>query len=49
MAPTSLLSAFLITSGLVSAKFYFKEDFNSPDWEKRWTTPTNWKPLVNLS
>lgn len=31
-----------------SGKTYFKEDFNSKDWEKRWTVPTKWKSESEL-
>lgn len=30
----------------VSAKVYFKENFNDAAWIDRWTVPSQWKPQV---
>jgi hypothetical protein len=47
MAPTlSMLAVVAATLSVVSGKIYFKEDFQSKDWQSRWTVPTNWKPKV---
>jgi len=32
----------------VSGKVYFKEDFNSKNWESRWVVPTEWKPKSEM-
>jgi len=32
----------------VSAKIYFKEDFNDKSWESRWVVPTGWKSKSDL-
>ena len=36
-----VMSALAATA---SAKVYFKEDFNSKNWEKKWSVPTAWRP-----
>lgn len=47
MAPTfSVFAVLLATVSLACGKIYFKEDFNSKDWETRWTTSSKWKPAV---
>ena len=49
MAPVfSVFAAVIASAGLVSSKIYFKEDFSSKDWDKRWTVSTNWKPKVSI-
>lgn len=35
-------------SALASGTVYFKEDFSSADWQKKWVEPTQWKPKVSL-
>lgn len=49
MAPVfSVFAAVIASAGIVSSKIYFKDDFNSKDWEKRWTVSTDWKPKVRI-
>ena len=39
-------AVFLLIVSSISAKVYFKENFNDKAWEKRWTVPSDWKPKV---
>lgn len=39
----TLLGGIAVLAATASAKVYFKEDFNSKAWEKRWSVPTAWK------
>ena len=45
----SLVIVITLIAAFVSGKIYFKEDFQSKDWEKRWTVPSKWKPKVGLN
>ena len=42
-------AVFLVIISSLSAKVYFKENFNDKAWEKRWTVPSDWKPKVGFS
>lgn len=44
----NVATAFIATAAAVSAKVYFKEDFNDAGWESRWTVPSNWKAAEEL-
>jgi hypothetical protein len=46
MSSRSVISLIAVIA-IVSGKTYFKEDFSSADWEKRWVVPTDWKSKVN--
>lgn len=48
-----MLTSFAFTAtlliGSVAGKFYFKENFNDKDWEKRWVVAKDWKPKVKTT
>lgn len=48
MAPSALFALLALTASVVTGKVYFQEDFNSADWQKRWTVPTEWKSKSEL-
>eukprot|EP01036_Dinobryon_divergens_P023015 gene23015-31327_t len=41
-------AVFLLIVSSISAKVYFKENFNDKAWEKRWTVPSDWKPKSEI-
>jgi len=44
----NVLIALIVAFVSVSGKIYFKEDFNSANWESRWTVPSEWKSKSEL-
>lgn len=42
-------ATFVVLLASVSAKIYFKEDFNDAGWRNRWTESSEWKSKVGIS